>query len=1260
MAKKVRLTGKGDDFGGTGKVDFVYGLGGNDKINGKGGDDKLVGGAGADRLLGGAGNDRLTGGAGNDTLTGGKGVNMLSGGSGVDTAIFKGKFADAEITEVNGGYKIKLGSETSTIKGVEFVKFGDGKVAASELIKHPPVISGIDMAAVAYDTGTGKDSQLFANFTVKDADGNLGAGTTLMITSEVMSDTFTFAADDLAMDDEGGNNVYSLANVVIVDGVGVATFADAAGVLTLTFNENSNADIIKQVARAVGIDTDGNHGPRAVSAMVTDASGAESDIVSTIVSVLPTAQPVFISGVDAVHDVTVVTQDDAAGTVTNGFIATAVTYVKSVGVANVGSVALMISLDSETAATDTMALPVALAGNGTVANIGGYLFFQTGNTAYNIGTVTGGSGGLPLVISLAASFPAGLSANQYDSALQKMIDQVTFDAAEGAADGVRLVNFTIHGIGDLEASAQAKVVVAGAGAILLTHFADTNETFAQPVDPVGINVFLAEAGTLQPDDNFSGGTGDKDILKATMNASGQAIGLPVIENIEMFDFSLQNGAQTSLDASAITNDNHDMSMKLHGYGSVSIANIGSGFSLVDGLGMTGIFELSTQDGASLQIVAAKGDNFIVANDSITQQAAIEVVANNYDLFLTGSAAFTLSGETAGYVDALGTSDELTIESVSADILIQTGSAAVAINDIADGFSATVFADLLADDTEITAAGLGDLNVYGLAGDVDAAGVAGDLFVETANIAAGKDVFIALGSGGKSTIDSGVTALDAGLIYIDAQEATGPIVLKGDASFNITSPEASLNATKTSGKISVYTVSSAGITLISGEGAMVVSGYASFAYVDVSTIKNTISFGNSDDFFSGDASVTGLGKSASGMLDATELDGALYVSSAGVNNSTIMLGAGVTFFDLYTSSNAANGVTVETAGFSGDINLHGHQNVVLNAAVGTINAAPFGSAAEYTGNLDVHQTANSDILIVAGNAESIKVFGGDTNALDGRGSVTIDAALMKTNTNILVHSSGLGVNTDVTIKGVLGDTLSEGDADIDLSSSDEAASTSSVYISTGMTAIGDQIDIVLGTAQSVSVNATGDGWVSIDAANAIAADFDDNAGTSDTNARIQLAGSSNISVLKNLADVDAATATGDITILSWMATDALALTTGSGNDSVHAGEGNDAINAGAGADWIRGGLGTDTLTGGNGADTFFFAKGDSANIAADHVTDFVRGTDVIDLSDYNLANGFASLSITNGSGFAIIVVNATDSIVVDGNFTIGLDAMDFIF
>lgn len=71
--------------------------------------------------------------------------------------------------------------------------------------------------------------------------------------------------------------------------------------------------------------------------------------------------------------------------------------------------------------------------------------------------------------------------------------------------------------------------------------------------------------------------------------------------------------------------------------------------------------------------------------------------------------------------------------------------------------------------------------------------------------------------------------------------------------------------------------------------------------------------------------------------------------------------------------------------------------------------------------------------------------------------------------------------------------------------------------------------------------------------------------------------------------------------------------GAGDDDLYGFEGNDGLSGGDGNDLINGGLGDDALTGNKGNDTFVF----QGACGKDTITDFEKGKDRIDLSDYYL-------------------------------------------
>jgi len=103
---------------------------------------------------------------------------------------------------------------------------------------------------------------------------------------------------------------------------------------------------------------------------------------------------------------------------------------------------------------------------------------------------------------------------------------------------------------------------------------------------------------------------------------------------------------------------------------------------------------------------------------------------------------------------------------------------------------------------------------------------------------------------------------------------------------------------------------------------------------------------------------------------------------------------------------------------------------------------------------------------------------------------------------------------------------------------------------------------------------------------------------------------------------------DITLTGTAAADTLTGTAAAermlglgGNDKLSGNAGADTLDGGAGADRLTGGLGADLLIGGAGADRFVFASpADSTAAAADVISDFVHGSDKLDLTGIDAVAG----------------------------------------
>ena len=117
-------------------------------------------------------------------------------------------------------------------------------------------------------------------------------------------------------------------------------------------------------------------------------------------------------------------------------------------------------------------------------------------------------------------------------------------------------------------------------------------------------------------------------------------------------------------------------------------------------------------------------------------------------------------------------------------------------------------------------------------------------------------------------------------------------------------------------------------------------------------------------------------------------------------------------------------------------------------------------------------------------------------------------------------------------------------------------------------------------------------------------------------------------------------------------------TGTGNglaNVITGGAGADLLNGGGGNDTLVGGAGVDTLTGGAGADIFFLVKGDANG---DLITDFTKGSDVIQLSGYGTGATLAPVAGTTNYAVKVGGVQV-DTFRLTGNITL-LAGTDYKF
>ncbi|MEM7172815.1 MAG: calcium-binding protein [Pseudomonadota bacterium] len=121
----------------------------------------------------------------------------------------------------------------------------------------------------------------------------------------------------------------------------------------------------------------------------------------------------------------------------------------------------------------------------------------------------------------------------------------------------------------------------------------------------------------------------------------------------------------------------------------------------------------------------------------------------------------------------------------------------------------------------------------------------------------------------------------------------------------------------------------------------------------------------------------------------------------------------------------------------------------------------------------------------------------------------------------------------------------------------------------------------------------------------------------------------------------------------------------GNDELRGGEGDDLLIGGAGKDKLHGGSGddrivggteADKLTGGAGSDIFILSEGDGRDV----ITDFLKGADVLDVSDFGFDDAAEVLALAKDNGERTVIdLSETSQIVLRNTVLDDLDETHFI-
>ena len=782
-------------------------------------------------------------------------------------------------------------------------------------------------------------------------------------------------------------------------------------------------------------------------------------------------------------------------------------------------------------------------------------------------------------------------------------------------------------------SADVGTIVAGAGTTTVAVNQTTTAGITVNADAASGNVTVDGAATV----NAAGaGTGDTVQLEALDNADAGSAALATAANA--LAVNVNTGAAT---VNVLTSTGGDTNLFT---GAVDITADAATTVLVENA-VGGLTLSATADDAQITV-----SNIDASGATITVGTGVATAGNSdIDLALDGTTALTdtvtvagagaidLDVNTAQLIDIVNLSgttaavDYNMVTSVPTTINL-TGAQSVTVSQTADGLDGLTLTNGLT-------AGSATVAINTIAGAaVDASLVAADNFILEVDAGLQTGSELTLLSGSTVTVAADQTDLDlvgsaaggtVSIVTADDTAANGTaILLELDAiiaSSNLTT--VNIDATAGAFDADSITLAAAGDLNLTGTqnidlgvttASSVTSTTTGVVTLDTAagaTTLNSITTGNGADQLTLDVAAVVMNMSSGAGNDVISANNAAASQyDLGDGNDQITLGAGATAVvvvggdgndTLITAADTdaifSGGDGNDTFNLTADADLSDNANFAL-ASVEAITLATGVdltlSAAQYNANATFTATG------VNGGAAETLTIAGSANA-DNVSAATITA------TDVSITLTGLagddiltgGTGDDTIIGGIGADAISGG------TGSDTVSYTGAANTTETGTQVGVVVNLGATAATATSVlNLTGD-FVA-DSVNSVA---------SNTATYLYAgAGATNSATTDSLNSIENVVGT----------------------------DGTDYIIGSAVANTITGGAGADTLTGGLGADTFVFAATASllTVASADTVTDFVTGTDILDLVMTGGA-GAADAVIADGAGLANLtaVVAAADAV-----------------
>jgi Ca2+-binding RTX toxin-like protein len=376
---------------------------------------------------------------------------------------------------------------------------------------------------------------------------------------------------------------------------------------------------------------------------------------------------------------------------------------------------------------------------------------------------------------------------------------------------------------------------------------------------------------------------------------------------------------------------------------------------------------------------------------------------------------------------------------------------------------------------------------------------------------------------------------------------------------------------------------------------------------------------------------------------------------GTGADTINGGAGI---DTIIYATSTSGVTVNLALTTAQSGGEAAGDIISN--IENIIGSVFNDTLTGNGSDNILAAGNGNDKLAGGAGNDILIGGAGADKLDGAAGVdTVSYADSNAavTVNLAVTTAQVGgyaagdtlFNIESIIGSAYNDTLTGSSV---ANKFDGGAGTDTVSYSNSTAAV--TVNLGVTTAQAGGY-AAGDTLVSIE--NIIGSSYNDT-----------LTGSSAANIMTGGAGADKLDGAAGVDTVSYAGSNAavnvnLAVTTAqvgghaAGDtlfniENIIGSSYNDTLKGTSIANIITGGLGNDKMTGGAGADVFkYSAITDSGKVsgARDIITDFVRGTDKIDLGDFAGSFAFKGTGALGGS------VPGVNYAQVSGNTIIGIDA-----